>query len=121
MTDETVRPPRTSRHIPLPPPSQATLDARRVAEERAARAGGVHADIGQIWARKSDGILWRIAGAKGGPKGHVFALVDETDDVIEVDPDDLVDDYTPAGCDHEAACCTTHRTHTSPHMGCILR
>lgn len=23
--------------------------------------------------------------------------------------------------DHEAACCTVHNTHTSPHMGCLLR
>lgn len=107
-------------HIPLVP-SQATLDARRVAEARAARAGVVHADIGQIWARKSDGLLFRIAGAKGGPKGRVFGLVDETEAVILVDPDDLVDDFTFTGCDHEAACCTVHAHHTSPHLGCVLR
>ncbi len=23
--------------------------------------------------------------------------------------------------DHEKRCCTEHRTHTRPHMGCILR
>lgn len=97
------------------------LDAQRVAAERAARAGGVHADIGQLWTRKADGTVFRIVGAKGGPKGHVFGLADADEAVLLVDPDDLVDDFTFAGCDHEAACCTTHGTHTMPHMGCILR
>jgi hypothetical protein len=116
-SDDTVRPPRTSAHIPLAPPSQATLDAQREAEERAARAGGVHADIGQVWARKADGLVCRIGGYNGR-----WGMVTDDDTWFMVGRDELVDEWTFTGrCDHEASCCRTHGTHTMPHMGCILR
>lgn len=97
--------------------AQAAFDSQHVAAERAARAGGVHAGTGQTWMRKSDNTVWRIA----GHKTRTWVLVDDDDTYIEVGLDELADEWTHTGCDHTAACCTTHRTHTSPHMGCVLR
>lgn len=113
--DDFIRPPRTSGHIPLTL-SQATLDAQRAAEARAARAGGVHANTGQVWARKADGLVCRIAGFNGR-----WGLIADDDTVFWVGRDELVDEWTFTGCDHAAACCTIHGHHTMPHMGCVLR
>lgn len=101
--------------------SQAALDARARAEDRAGRAGGVHPSPGQLWTRTCDGATMRLAGMKGGGARITCGMLHEDGTVIEVDIDTLVDEWTFAGCDHDAACCTIHGTHTSPHMGCILR
>lgn len=113
--DDFIRPPRTSGHVPLTL-SQATLDAQRAAEDRAARAGGVHANTGQVWARKADGLVCRIAGFNGR-----WGLIADDDTVLWVGRDELVNEWTFTGCDHDAACCTIHDHHTMPHMGCVLR
>lgn len=99
-------------------PSQAALDARRAADERAARAGGVHAAPGQIWSPEGGDDLLQILGAKGP---HLILRNVRTGATVEVTSDDLVDHYDFIGCDHDASCCTIHGTHTSPHMGCVLR
>lgn len=35
--------------------------------------------------------------------------------------DGLEDDYDFAGCDHVNYCCSHHRIHVSPHLGCLMR
>lgn len=35
--------------------------------------------------------------------------------------EELATGYEFLGCDHEAACCDDHSTHTTPHMGCVFR
>lgn len=80
------------------------------------RAGGAHAAVGQMWARKADGEVFRIIGYNGR-----WGLIHEDHTVIMVGRDELVDEWTFTGCNHEAACCTIHHHHTMPHKGCILR
>lgn len=35
--------------------------------------------------------------------------------------EELAAGYEFIGCDHQSACCETHGTHTTPHMGCLFR
>ena len=58
-----------------------------------------------------------------GTKMRVVVLKSAaTSTLSEVPYKEFYDTYEDTGVhDHEASCCTVHGTHSTPHMGCILR
>ena len=58
-----------------------------------------------------------------GYRGTGFVLENqETLEFIEVPEEEFYANYTDINeHDHDAACCTAHDTHSSPHKGCIFR
>jgi hypothetical protein len=69
------------------------------------------------------GKTWILAGLRF--KRRVCLLHDADGPGREVrdytPADGLEDDYDFAGCDHVNYCCSHHRIHVSPHLGCLMR
>jgi hypothetical protein len=58
-----------------------------------------------------------------GLKSSGVVVRDKCTDALSTFKDaDFLTRYEDTGVhDHKKSCCTVHETHTSPHMGCILR
>lgn len=84
------------------------------------RIVAVVAGPGQTWRQNDTGAhvvllgrrttSWIARQTTGGQKKH-----------IQISLTTLDTDFEYVACDHERWCCTGHRTHTSPHRGCVLR
>lgn len=79
--------------------------------------------IGYTYTEKATGETWMLSGLRSG---RTVILVrgdmrqpDEIRDRVSVDT--LADDFEHTGCDHEKTCCRLHRTHVTPHYGCMMR
>lgn len=79
--------------------------------------------IGFTYKDKSTGEVWTLSMLRSG-RSVILVRGDmrnpeEIRDKVHVDT--LADDYEHVGCDHENHCCTLHRTHVTPHRGCMMR
>jgi hypothetical protein len=73
---------------------------------------------GQTWRSKSNGSTTRIYGRRMRAVVHISQ---REHGYVETSITEFMNDYEFEGCDHSDSCCGVHGTHTSPHMGCILR
>jgi len=77
--------------------------------------------IGHVYRDKKDGSLWTLSGLRSGRTVILTAPTPEGGFRDRVTLDELADNYEHEGCDHDNYCCTTHRSHVTPHHGCMMR
>lgn len=77
--------------------------------------------IGHIYKDKTAGSLWTLTGLRSGRTVILTSTTEGGGFRDRVPVDTLADDYEHVGCDHENHCCTLHRTHVTPHRGCMMR
>ncbi|MCC3299395.1 hypothetical protein [Arthrobacter caoxuetaonis] len=78
--------------------------------------------IGAVYAENATGDEYTLSGLRS--RGQVFLAENSTGSgrIIDRLPlEELAGRFTFVRCNHDDFCCTAHRTHTSPHRGCLLR
>lgn len=101
--------------------SAAIVESQRRTAAQMARHG-ILAGAHQTWREGSTGRDFVLLGRKTNSWVMAPAGAEvRADNVRHVDLDVLNEAFTYVSCDHEQACCPTHQSHTSPHVGCVLR
>lgn len=84
---------------------------------------GKRPNLGDSYRCKSTGLTFVVGGRRSKARSCLLHDANgpgrEVRDYVTLD--ELATQYEFIGCDHQAACCDTHGTHTTPHMGCIFR
>lgn len=79
--------------------------------------------LGSSYRCKETGLVFIVGGRRS--KARSCLLHDQNGPGRQVRDyvtlEELRDDYELLGCDHSTACCSTHGTHTQPHMDCLFR
>lgn len=75
---------------------------------------------GQVWKDKETNVAYSVLGFRSNQKIAVTPVIGDTQ-VQWLSLDEMINKYEYVSCDHTNFCCTTHKKHTSPHRGCMLR
>lgn len=84
---------------------------------------GARPGVGNSYREIATGLIFIVGGLRS--KARCCLLHDangpgrQVRDYVTLE--ELANGFEFLGCNHEDACCSTHDTHTTPHMGCILR
>ncbi|NKR12487.1 hypothetical protein A5N16_00765 [Arthrobacter sp. M6] len=86
-------------------------------------APGVRPNLGDNYRCKETGVVFKVGGRRSKGRSCLLHDADGPNRQVRdhVTLEELATGYEFLGCDHEAACCDTHGTHTTPHMGCVFR
>ncbi|HEX9087424.1 MAG TPA: hypothetical protein VF867_07870 [Arthrobacter sp.] len=110
--------PRPGRAAPL-----TSIPIKLSAETLAMPPIRIPVGIGYTYMDKTTGETWTLSGLRSGLNViMVRGTMREPDEIRDrVSVDTLADDYEHLGCDHENYCCRTHKSHVTPHYGCMMR
>lgn len=78
--------------------------------------------IGAVYAERTTGAEFTLVGLRSHGQVVLAENASGSGQIIDMLPlQELAGRFTFVRCNHDDFCCTAHRTHTSPHRGCLLR
>ncbi|MFB9714155.1 hypothetical protein [Arthrobacter methylotrophus] len=84
---------------------------------------GIRPGLGDSYRCRATGLVFFVEGRRSKARSCLIHDAKGPGRQVRdhVTLEELATDYEFLGCDHTTACCDTHGTHTTPHMGCIFR